>query len=82
MSRNQTHARGLEDVEKPAPVVKKSLELTLRLLSFGVGLLSSLFEHAFRGNIVRKAKAALIHKRGIGKRKVFKEFWRGMGGLW
>ena len=68
-SRRRTHARGLEDVEKPAAVVQKSLQLALRLLSPGVLLLSSFFEHAFRGNVVWKAKAALSRIKRGGRQK-------------
>ena len=51
--------RSLEDVEKPASVVQKSLEFTLYRYTLGVGLLSSFLEDVFLGNIAWKAQANL-----------------------
>lgn len=54
-----THMRGLEDVEKPATVVQKSLELTLCLFPVLVGLLGSLLQDIFGRRVAWKAQANL-----------------------
>jgi len=51
--------RRLEDIEEPASVVQKSLELALHQNTFRVGLLSSLIEDFFLNNIAWEAQAHL-----------------------